>query len=195
VASWIAAIVDTGGRADFWTVVRRHHVFAAIDTVPARALIGFSDLRDFEASTRLAQELSTAVSTTAIGLFMQTVSDVYGLRVFTCGQLVRRIDYSRDEGGWVEVSGTPQSWEPVLFFDGPASPDATRWPDTIYDDLDDADLTRYEAARQMGDAAPVMDLVHATGGGIHRVVKALGVTPDKDDAQYHRPRWWRRFRK
>lgn len=166
---------------------------AAINTVPARALIG-CDVSDFEASTRLAQALSAELATVAIGLFMQTVSDVYGVRVFESGQLVRRLEYSRDDGGWLEVSGTPHQWESVLFFDGPANrTNDGHWPDTIYDDLEDADIARYEAARQRGDASGVMDLVHATQDGLYRVAEALGVKPDTHEGYYRKPRWWQRF--
>lgn len=176
-------------------MAQRHHVSAAIDTVPVRALIGCG-ASDFEASTRLAQALSAELATVAIGLLLQTVSDAYGVRVFDGGELVRRLDYSRDAGGWLEVSGTPQPWEPALFFDGPADlSNETHWPDTIYDDLEDADLARYEAARQSGDASGVMDLVHASQGGFIRIAEALGVTPDTPDAHYRKPRWWHRFRR
>ena len=175
-------------------MARRHHVSTAIKSVPARALIGCEDVGDFEASTRLAQALSAELALVAIGFFMQTTSDVYGVRVFDRGQLVRRLEYSRDDGGWLEASGTPQPWESVLFFDGPADrSNEARWPDTIYDDLEDADVARYEAARQRGDASGVMDLVHATQGGLYRVAETLGVKPDTYDAYYRRPRWWQRF--
>lgn len=194
MSTWIAAIVDTGGRTDFWTVARRNHVTAVHETVPARALIDCTDTLDFEASTRLAQALSGALGTSAIGLFLQTVSDVYGVRVFERGQIVRRLEYSPDGGGWLTVTGTAQPWESALFFDGPADPTSdTHWPDTIYDDLEDADIARYEAARRRGDASDVMDLVHATHEGIHRVALALGVRPDTHDAHYRKPRWWQRL--
>lgn len=186
MSTWVAAIVDTRGRADFWEVARRRHVSSSVDTVPARALIECEG--DFEASTRLAEALSAELEASAVGLFMQTGADVHGVRAFDRGQLVRRIDYARDAGGWADVSGTPQPWESVLFLD----PD-TEWPDTIDDDLGDADIARYEAARAIGDARSVMDLVHASGGGIHRVAAALGVDPSQPDARYRSPRWWRRL--
>jgi hypothetical protein len=153
VSSWVAAIVDTRGRSDFWDVARRHHV----------------------------------------GLLMQTSADVHGVRAFDRGKLVRRIDYSGDSG-WLDVSGTPQPWESVFFFDGPADlAPGTTWPDTIWDDLEDADIARYEAARAIGAASDVMDLVHASGGGIHRVAAALGVDPSHPSGRYRRPRWWQRL--
>ncbi len=191
MSSWVAAIVDTGGRSDFWDVARRHHVSSSVETVPARALIECEG--DFEASTRLAEALSAELATSAVGLFMQTGADAYGVRAFDRGKLVRRLDYSRDYGGWLDVSGTPQPWDSAVFFDGPADlAPGTPWPDTIHDDLDDADLARYEAARAIGDASNVMDLVHASGGSIHRVAAALGVDPSQPVARYRRPRWWQR---
>ena len=192
MSSWVATIVETRGRADFWDVVRRHHVVPSVAAVPARALIECEG--DFEASTRLAELLSAELETSAVGLFMQTTADVHGVRVFERGTLVRRLDYSRDSGCWLDVSGTRQPWEPALFFDGPADLDSdSPWPDTIDDDLDDADLARYEAARAIGDPSSVMDLVHASGGGIHRVAAALGVDPSQPAGRYRAPRWWHRF--
>jgi hypothetical protein len=192
VSSWVATIVDTRGRSDFWDVVRRYNVFASADAVPVRALIECEG--DFEASTRLAEALSADLETSAVGLFMQTGADAHGVRAFEGGKLVRHIDYSRDSGGWLDVSGTPQPWESAFFFDGPAdlAPE-TPWPDTIHDDLSDADIARYEAARAMGDASSVMDLVHASGGSIHRVAAWLGVDPRKPDGRNRTSRWWQRI--
>jgi hypothetical protein len=105
----------------------------------------------------------------------------------------RSIDYSRDSGGWLDVSGAPQAWESVFFFDGPAGValDAP-WPDTLDEDLGDADIARYETARASGDASSVMDLVHASAGSIHRVAAALGVDQSRPAGRYRRPRWWQR---
>ncbi len=192
MSSWIAAIVDTRGRSDFWDVARRHHVSGSVDTVPARALIECEG--DFEASTGLAEALSAALETSAVGLFMQTGADAHGVRAFERGKLVRRLDYSRDSGGWLDVSGTPQPWESVFFFDGPADlADEAPWPDTLDDELSDADIARYETARAIGDASTVMDLVHASGGSVHRVAAALGVDPSQPVGRYRRPRWWQRL--
>ncbi|HEY1550478.1 MAG TPA: hypothetical protein VGG28_21770 [Kofleriaceae bacterium] len=191
MSSWVAAIVDTRGRSDFWDVARSQRVSASADTVPVRALIECAG--DFDASTRLAEALSAELETSAVGLLMQTGADVHGVRAFDRGKLVRRIDYSRDSGGWLVVSGAPQPWESVFFFDGPADlARGTPWPDTISDDLSDADIARYETARAIGDASNVMDLVHASGGSIHRVAAALGVDPSQPAGRYRRPRWWQR---
>ena len=163
------------------------------DTVPVRALIHCEVGFDFEASTRLAGALSAELGTLAVGLLVQTVSDAYGVRAFDRGTLVRRLDYSGDEG-WLHVEGAAQLWESALFFDGPADLGAgTAWPDTIDDELSDADLARYEAARAIGDATNVMDLVHASAGGIHRVAAALGVDPSGPAGRYRRPGWWQRL--
>lgn len=190
MSSWVAAIVDTRERADFWDVARSHHVVPTVTAVPARALIECE--LDFEASTRLAKALSAKLDTSAVGLFMQTGADGYGVCAFERGKLVRRIDYSRDVGGWLEVSGTPQSWESAFFFDGPVDLDSEKpWPDTIYD-LDDTDIARYESARAIGDASNVMDLVHPCSGSIYRVAAALGVDPNQPVGRYRRRRWWQR---
>ena len=191
MSTWIAAVVDTGGRTDFWDVARRRDVLPIVEAVPPRVLIECEG--DFDASTRLAELLSAELQVSAVALVMQTTSDVYGVRAFDRGALVRRLDYSRDFDRWVDVVGERQPWEPAFFFDGPAdlAPGA-RWPDTIYDDISDDDIARYEAARNVGDASGVMDLVHASGGSIHRVAAVLGVDPSQPAGRYRRPSWWRR---
>jgi len=194
MSTWLATIIDTGGRADFWEVARAHHVSPLGDGIPPQALIDGGSGFDVESSMRLAQALSAALGTHAAGLFLQTGADVYGVRAFEHGQLVRRLDYSRDGGGWLRVEGTPQRWESSLLFDGPLSLGADlSWPDTLDDDLGDADLARYEAARSAGDPGAVLDLVHPSGGGIHRVARALGVDPDRPAGRYRRPSLWARM--
>jgi hypothetical protein len=191
VGSWVATIVDTQNRADFWDVARAHGITPSTTTVPPRALID-CDI-DFDASTRLAQTLSAQLQTFAVGLIMQTSSDVHGVRAFDRGTLVRRIDYSRDEGGWRDLVGAPQLWESPLFFDGPLELSGNaRWPDVLDDDVTDDDIARYNAALALRDASTVMDLVHATGSGIHRVATALGVTPTEPHARWHRPGFFKR---
>ncbi|CAN5728336.1 hypothetical protein BH11MYX2_BH11MYX2_34820 [soil metagenome] len=191
MGSWVATIVDTAGRADFWDLARAHGITPTSPAVPPRVLVD-CDI-DFEASTRLAQTLSAQLQAFAVGLIMQTTSDVHGIRAFDRGTLLRRIDYSRDEGGWLDLVGPAQPWESALFFDGPAdlSP-TTPWPDTLDDDISDEDIARYEAARTLGDASTVMDLVHASGSGIHRVATALGVTPTLPHAHRRKPSFFKR---
>jgi hypothetical protein len=189
VGSWVATIVDTAGCADFWEIARAHGITPSLTAVPPRALID-CDI-EFETSTRLAQALSAQLQTFAVGLIMQTTSDVHGVRAFDRGNVLRRLDYSRDEGGWLEVIGAPQPWESVLFFDGPVEL-ATHWPDTLDDDISDDDIARYEAARKLGDASTVMDLVHASGSGIHRVATALGVISTEPHAHWHKPGFFKR---
>ena len=160
--------------------------------MPVRALIDCDVGFDFEGATRLAGALSAELGTFAVGLFMQTVADGYGVRAFDRGTLVRHLDYMGGEG-WLRVDGAPQPWESALFFDGPADLAAeASWPDTIDDDLSEADIARYEAARAIGDARNVMDLVHASAGGIHRVAAALGVDPSQPTGRYRRS-WWQRL--
>ncbi len=50
--------------------------------------------------------------------------------------------------GWLEQSGDAQPWESAFFFGD---------SDMISDELSDADLARYDRAKETGDAAAVMD--------------------------------------
>ncbi|NUP05400.1 MAG: hypothetical protein HOW73_04995 [Polyangiaceae bacterium] len=196
MATYIAAIVETGGREDFWDIARRHNVEPlAGANVPTRALITCGTTSDFESSLRLAEALARELDTTSVGFYAQTSSDCYEVRAFERGQNTRRLAYARDQGGWLHVEGTTQAWEACLFFDDKASTDASsdRWPDTIYDELSDETIARYEAAKAAGDPASVMDFLHPSIGAIRRMCAFFGVDADTPTAHLRKPSLWSRW--
>ena len=69
MSTWVGAIVETGGRADFWDAARKHGVVATADESAPYVLIDCG--YDFQAASRLAEALSKDLGTTAIGFVVQ----------------------------------------------------------------------------------------------------------------------------
>jgi hypothetical protein len=179
MGTWVGAIVETGGRADFWDVARKHGIDATTKDVPAYALFDFG--YEFQAASRLAEALSKDLGSTAIGFVVQTTADVHELYAFKNGAAIRRLGYARDGEGWAIVEGTPQPWERVYFFDDAPYrfDDEGPWPEMLWDDISDEDIARYESARQAGDASPVLGLMHPSSTApMHRVCGIFEVRPD-----------------
>lgn len=183
MSTWVGAIIETAGRADFWDVARKHGVDGTTQEIPKYVLIDCDVGFDFHVSVRLAEALSRDLGGTAIGFVVQTTADVHEVHAFSNGTSQRRLAYSRDDDGWVQAEGTPQPWERAYFFDdaaSTASDDASRWLDMLWDDMSDEDVARYEAARRAGDASSVMDLMHPSSTmPMHRVCASFGVQPDR----------------
>lgn len=180
MGTWVGAIIETAGRADFWDIARRHGVEATTRDVPARVLVNCDIGFDFEASVRLAEAMSKSVGAGAIGFVVQTAADVHELHAFVAGTAVRRLGYSRDEGGWLVVEGAPQPWERAYFFD-PEDVEA------VCEDLSDEDRARYEAASRAGDGTSVLDLIHPSSmAPMRRACTALGVRPDRPDGRWRK---------
>jgi hypothetical protein len=179
MSTWVGAIVETAGRADFWDIARKHRIAPATSETPKYVLI-HCDI-DFEVHARLAEALSRDIDAMALGFLAQTTVDVHELRAFKSGTSIRRLGYSRDDNGWLQVEGTPQSWERAYFFDdGSTSDDDGLWPDMLWDDITDQDIARFEAARRTGDASAVMDLMHPSSTvPLQRVCESFGVDPDQ----------------
>jgi hypothetical protein len=170
-------IVETLGRSDFWDIARKHGVDAATREVPSYVLIDCDVGFDFEVSVRLAEGLSTDLQALAIGFVVQTTADVHQLHAFRNGAAIRRLVYSRDDDGWVQVEGTPQPWERAYFF---ADVVDELGPDMLSDEVSDDDVARYEAARRAGDATAVLDLMHPSSTApVHRLCESLGVRGDR----------------
>jgi len=72
--------------------------------------------------------------TRAFAIFGQSAADGYIVAENVRGEVVRRVVYSRDEGGW-ETSGTPRPWEKDL--------PVGKKHDVSDDDEDDADRMTY----------------------------------------------------
>lgn len=192
MGTWVAAIVKTRERSDFWDVASTLGIEQVEPSTPAHALI---NCFDFQASVRLAEKLSRELSTTSLGFVAQTSADVHELQVFEDGRCIRQLCYSRDGGGWLEIHGTPQAWERVYFFDDNSSTTADgRWPDMLHDELSDEDIVRYEKARLAGDPSKVMDLLHPSSmSPMLRVCASFGIKPERSSGRWRKPSLWSRI--
>ncbi|HEY5948521.1 MAG TPA: hypothetical protein VIV40_23650 [Kofleriaceae bacterium] len=188
MGTWIGTIIETAGRADFWDIARKHGVEGTTEEIPKYVLVECDVGGDFHASVRLAEAMSRDLGATAIGFVVQTTADVHELHAFSKGAAIRRLAYSRDNDGWVQVEGTPQLWERAYFFDdaaSTASDDAGRWPDMLWDEMSDEDVARYEAALRQGDASTVLDLMHPSSTvPMHRVCASFDVGPDRPQGRW-----------
>lgn len=180
MSTWVGTIVDTKGASEFWRVAAKHGVQPVSVGVPPYVLIECEVGFDFRASIRLAEAVSRDLSTKAIGFVVQTTSDVHEMHTYMNGTCVRRLGYSRDEGGWIIVEGEPQSWERAYFFDDGSTADGDTWPDMLFDELSDEDTKRYAEAKRVGDAMSVLQLLHPSSTApMSRVCESLGIKGDK----------------
>jgi hypothetical protein len=183
MATWVACIIETKRRPDFWDVVRKHGVRSSADDVPTYVLIDCDSAFDFLASVRLAAVLSSELAAMAIGFVVQTTSDVHIVHAYVNGQAIRRLEYNRDDGGWGLVEGAPQAWERAYFFDDGTTEDGGNWPDLLADELSDDDVARYEEAKRAGDPSPVMALLHPSSTApMWRVCKSFGIKDGSEPA-------------
>jgi hypothetical protein len=191
MATWTGAIVETG--PTLWDVARKYGVRSTLQDVPEYALINCDVGYSFHESVRLAKELSRELGTKAIGFVAQTTADVYEVEAFDRGEQMRRLAYSRDSGGWVDVIGAPQPWEPLYFW-GESDTSSDAWPDMLPEDSPDEVVARYEQARKANDPASVIDILHQHSlEPLYRLCKHLGVTPDCPTATWQRRSWWSRL--
>lgn len=184
MATWTACIVETRGRLDFWKLASAHGV-ARLDPgvpIPAFALL---ECDGFERPMTLARDLSRALGASALGFLAQTVSDAYYVHAFVSGTCVRRLEYSRDDGDWLTVEGTPQPWEAAFFF----GPD-----DEVDEELSPEDAARFEAARRAGDPTPIIELVRLSSTQpLMRVCEHFGIEPDAPVGRWTKPSLWSRL--
>ena len=196
MATWVACIVETKGRPDFWDTARRMGVRPSTDAVPAYALIDCDCGLDFLASIRLAGDLSRELSTMCIGFVAQTNTDVHVMRTFVNGTAIRRVEYNREGGGWGIVDGEPQPWERVYFFDEERSAGGNNWPDMLDDEISDEDRARYEEAKRAGDPSAIIGLLHPYSlAPMWRVCEAFGIEEgDRPAGIWKKPSMWSRLR-
>ena len=192
MGTWVAAIVETSARTDFWDLARKHGVEATTPWVPAFALIDCGSAHG--ASFRLAESLSRSLGTMALGFAIQTTSDVHEMHAFARGDCIRRLGYDREQDGWVQIEGTPQPWERVYFFDDGSTDDQGAWPDMLADDTSDEDLSRYRHAKRTGDPTSVMALLHPSSmSPMRRVCEFFEINPDEPSGRWRRPSLWSRL--
>jgi hypothetical protein len=195
MSTWVGALIETQGRRGFWDLAREQGVVPLATDVPARVLIDFEPRSGPEAAVRTAQTLSSALSSRCLAFAAQTNADVYELHAFERGTRIRRLVYSRDEGGWLHVEGEVQPWERAFFFDeASTSRDSDTWPDMLWDEISAADVARFEEARRAGDAGAVLDLLHPSSTRpLWRLCSFLGVPPDAPRGRWRKPGLWARF--
>jgi hypothetical protein len=182
MATWMGCIVETTRRADFWEVARQHDVVAVTGDVLPYVLV---DCDDVTRSMSLARDLSHALAAAALGFVAQTNADVHQIHAYASGECVRRLEYSRDEGGWLVVEGTPQAWEPAYFFDPTDDPD---------DELSESEHALYEHAKRAGDPTPIIRLVrlHSTAP-LWRVCEHFGIAADTSMGRWTKQSRWSRL--
>jgi hypothetical protein len=156
MGTWVGLLVETQGRADLWEIAARFDIVPAQTTLAAHVLVDGADYRHVMAQ---AKDLSEALQSSVLGFVVQTTSDVHQLHAFREGEVVRQLDYDRDEGGWVTAVGKPQDWERAYFFGASGEPTHGNRP-LLDDDASSEDIGRYEAAQAAGDASPILDLMH-----------------------------------
>lgn len=194
MSTWVGTIVATTGTSEFWSVAAKHGVRQVVEGVSPFVVIECEFGFDFRASIRLAEALSRDLATMAIGFVVQTNSDVHEMHTFMNGTCVRRLGYSRDEGGWIDVDGEPQSWERAYFFDEGSTADGDTWPDMLSDELSDDDTKRYEAARRAGDASQVLALLNPSSTApMLRVCDSLGIEGDQPAGSWKKRSFWSRL--
>jgi hypothetical protein len=108
MATWVAVIAETKGRADFWDAAAKLGVRAVR---PLRRYVLIDCGAQFGRVCRFGQDLSRALAIETIAFIAQTTADVHCVWTFRAGNLVRELEYNRDEGGWQKIAGTPQPWE------------------------------------------------------------------------------------
>ena len=190
MSTWTGVIVETLGRADFWDVAARHGVEAvdASRAVASRVLLDCGG--DYEPPFVLAEALSRELGSSCIAFAIQTSADVHVAHEYRRGERVRALEYNRDEGGWTLVEGDPQPWERAYFFDDvPTSgADDGAWPDMLFDEMPDADIARFDAARTKGDASGILDLLHPSSTmPMARVCEHFGIPVDPPGGRWKKP--------
>ncbi len=189
MVTWAGAIVETKSRSDFEALASSYGVALegrATRWVLVECDVGLGSLR----TPGFAAALSRDLGGTVIAFFLQTTASVEEIEHFQAGELVRKLEYSHDQGGWTKIEGTPQAWEAEYFFaEGEGTAPGQEWPLNLGDEIEDDELARYDRARAVRDATGVMDLL--SGGsvwGLERLCRHFGVDPRVPGARYAPPR-------
>lgn len=198
MGTWLGVIANTRGIPEFWGAAAAHNV----QRTPGRpatprgdhVYIGGEWGGDFEAPARLARSISRELGSDTLAFTAQTGADVHTIASYRLGERVGALAYSRDGGGWLEVTGEPQAWESAYLFAGPVADDDGDWPDMLHDDISDEDIARYSRALAANDPRAVIDLLHPSAmAPLLRVFGCLGLDPERPDGRWHKPSIWRRM--
>lgn len=192
MATWAGAIVRVEDPARFVEVATRHRVAVSAATPPWVLIAGDPQLRSL-GPPAFAEALSRELQTSVVAFFVQTAASNERVEHWDQGRLVRELEFAGDNGGWIAQSGTPQPWEPSLFFSEEESTvEGARWPLNLREDISEDDIRRYERAKAVGDATQVMDLlVGGSTWSVERVCRFFGVDPRSPGARYSSPTNWK----
>ncbi len=192
VSTLAGAIVDHRGSIDFPAIAGRFQIIISTASQGWSLVQCDVNLASLGPPT-FARELSRELRTTVIAFFLQSAASVEQIEHWENGQLMRKLEYSGDGGGWVTQSGTPQAWEPTYFFaEDEGTVEGAKWPMNLRDELSDEELARYERAKISSDASSVMDLL--SGGSvwpIERLCRYFGLDLAKPNAHYTPPTNWK----
>jgi hypothetical protein len=198
--TYIGAIIETRGAPDFWAVAAKHGIQPTPGgptppAVPPTLLVECALSLSALGLPAFAQPLSAALGGEVVAVAVQTTGCTAAFVTYQNGVQVRRLEYIADSGGWVTIEGAPQAWEPAAFFDPDGRTDPSQaeapWPDVLRDELSEADLARYEAARAAGDPSAVLDLIRADSSGpVQRLCRHYGLDPRSPGARARAPRAW-----
>jgi hypothetical protein len=183
MGTFLGIIVETGERADFWSIAQGHRIepLAALgEIVSPHVLVSCWDAGwpDWKAMPTVARELSRSLDGACLALGAQTSASVLDVHAFDRGIATRVLQHG-DSAGWARVEGTAQPWEPALLFDEVEDfgLEAGRdWPHVLYDEISADDVERYRSARRDGDPGRVLDLLVPDHlNPIDRVCRYFGV--------------------
>jgi hypothetical protein len=194
MTTWAGALVETRGRGELAALAARHRIALVDFDAMAPWLLVQVDVNFANLNVPgFAEELSRELHTNVVGFFLQSTASIEQIEHWQDGRLLRKLEYSGDEGGWIRQQGSPQTWESAYFFEeGEGTNEGETWPNNLRDELTDEELDRYERARDRKDATPIMDLL--SGGSpwsIHRLCTHFGVDPDKPGARFTPPTNWK----
>jgi hypothetical protein len=140
----------------------------------------------WDEANALAQRVSANVDVDALALSGQTNVDVYSVAEFSRGQLVRRILFNRDGGGWVDSEGSPRGWESELHF---AATLESLLDDLAEHDAPETDLVAAREAYEKRDLGRLPRLPAPSGSSMHVFLRSLGGDLSRPHARYRKPGW------
>lgn len=110
MATLVGAIIDGARPGELKAAALRHRIVLDIDEAPrllvrAEAQVGSLGPPPF------AKAISEELECTVVAFAVQTAASVEDVEHWESGRLVRRLQYSGDEGGWITQEGEQQPWE------------------------------------------------------------------------------------
>ncbi|MEZ4359116.1 MAG: hypothetical protein R3B48_02975 [Kofleriaceae bacterium] len=188
MATWIGAIIDGARPAELRAAALRHGLVGDVGEQPR--LLVHADVRlGSLGPPPFAKAISEELGCTVVAFAVQTTASVEDVEHWESGKLVRKLQYSGDEGGWITHDGERQPWEATYFFaEDEGTEQDKSWPHNLDDELPHEDLARYTRAREARDASSIMDLISGgSTGSVERLCRYFGLDPQRPGAVY-RPR-------